>query len=55
MDSDEAILRKVLTEEALKREINIIKKELSDTVDMIIEILELMRDKYNYPPNFRQQ
>lgn len=45
MGSNEAILRKGLTEEALKREINIIKKELSDTVDMIVEILELMSDK----------
>jgi DNA-binding TFAR19-related protein (PDSD5 family) len=45
MDSDEAILRKGLTEEALKREINIIKKELNDTVDMIVKILELMSGK----------
>lgn len=45
MDSDEAILRKVLTEEALKREIKIIKKEINDTVNMIVEILKLMSGK----------
>lgn len=45
MDSDEAILRKGLTEEALKREIKTIKKEINDTVDMIVEILEFMSGK----------
>lgn len=45
MDSDDAILRKGLTEEALKREIKTIKKEINDTVDMIVEILELMSGK----------
>lgn len=45
MGSNEAILRKGLTEEALKREIKTIKKEINDTVDMIVEILELMSGK----------
>ena len=45
MDSDEAILRKGLTEEALKREIKTIKKEINNSVDMIVEILELMSGK----------
>lgn len=45
MDSDKAISRKRLTEEALKREIKTIKKEINDTVDMIVKILELMSGK----------
>ena len=45
VDSDDAILRKGLTEEALKREIKTIKKEINDSVDMIVEILEFMSGK----------
>lgn len=44
-NSEETMERKKLTDEALKREIGIIKSEISNTVDMVADILAGMYDK----------